>query len=125
MKAFFRDIITQHVASVCPGWNIEIKTRKIVIFIYGLQETRENGKKQIKRENKIRHGHGKPIVGIVKPYRGVGAFPRRKSSGQRGREKIKYEEDYGRRERRGRGDKTAAESAVLRTLHRDKAFSSR
>lgn len=81
-------------------------------------------KNKIKRENKIRHGLGKPIVGIVKQYRGVGAFPRRKSSGQRGREKIKYE-DYGRRERRGRGDKTAAESAVLRTLHRDKAFSSR
>lgn len=110
-------------ALVCPGWNIEIETRKIAIFIYGLDAGK--WKKKVKRENKIRHGHGKPIVGIVKPYRGVGAFPRRKSSGQRGREKIKYEEDYGRRERRGRGDKTAAESAVLRTLHRDKAFSSR
>lgn len=38
MKAFFR--------LVCPGWNIEIETRKIAIFIYGLEETRENEKKK-------------------------------------------------------------------------------
>lgn len=38
MKAFFR--------LVCPGWNIEIETRKIAIFIYSLEETRENEKKK-------------------------------------------------------------------------------